>query len=151
MGEMRRRFTKEYKVEAVRLATVGDKSLAQVARELGLRSDVCASGNGTSRRRPAPRRRFRPTVARQEQRRSSAAAARGGAADAGAGLPQKAEAYFTYIPTAQDWLYLAVVLDLASRRVESWSMRENLTSVRATMYRTCETFLSRQRRTCDTF
>jgi len=40
MGEMRRRFTKEYKVEAVRLATVGDKSLAQVARELGLRPDV---------------------------------------------------------------------------------------------------------------
>jgi transposase-like protein len=32
---MRRRFTKEYKVEAVRLATVGDKSLAQ----LGLRPD----------------------------------------------------------------------------------------------------------------
>lgn len=71
MGEMRRRFTKEYKVEAVRLATVGDKSLAQVARELGLRPDVCcASGNGTSRQRPALRRRFRPTVARQEQRRS---------------------------------------------------------------------------------
>ena len=40
MGEMRRRFTKEYKIEAVRLATVGDKSLAQVARELGLRPDV---------------------------------------------------------------------------------------------------------------
>lgn len=39
-GEMRRRFTKEYEVEAVRLATVGDKSLAQVARELGLRPDV---------------------------------------------------------------------------------------------------------------
>ena len=33
MGEMRRRFTKEYKIEAVRLATLGDKSLAQVARD----------------------------------------------------------------------------------------------------------------------
>jgi putative transposase len=32
----------------------------------------------------------------------------------------------TYIPTAQGWLYLAVVLDLASRRVVGWSMRENL-------------------------
>lgn len=40
MGELRRRFTKEYKIEAVRLATVGDKSLAQVARELGVRPDV---------------------------------------------------------------------------------------------------------------
>ena len=29
---------------------------------------------------------------------------------------------FTYIQTAQGWLYLAVVLDLASRRVVGWSM-----------------------------
>lgn len=28
----------------------------------------------------------------------------------------------TYIPTAQGWLYLAVVIDLASRRVVGWSM-----------------------------
>lgn len=28
----------------------------------------------------------------------------------------------TYIPTAEGWLYLAVVLDLASRRVVGWSM-----------------------------
>jgi transposase-like protein len=70
MGEMRRRFTKEYKIEAVRLATVGDKSLAQVARELGLRPMCCESESGSSRRRPAPRRRFRATVGWQEQRRS---------------------------------------------------------------------------------
>ncbi len=30
----------------------------------------------------------------------------------------------TYIPTAQGWLYLAVVLDLASRRVVGWSMSQ---------------------------
>lgn len=30
---------------------------------------------------------------------------------------------FTYIPTREGWLYLAVVLDLGSRRVVGWSMR----------------------------
>jgi transposase InsO family protein len=32
----------------------------------------------------------------------------------------------TYVPTAQGWLYLAVVLDLFSRRVIGWAMRETL-------------------------
>ena len=33
----------------------------------------------------------------------------------------------TYIPTNEGWLYLAVVLDLFSRRVVGWSMRETMT------------------------
>jgi transposase InsO family protein len=32
----------------------------------------------------------------------------------------------TYIPTPQGWLYLATVLDLASRRVVGWAMRAQL-------------------------
>ncbi len=32
----------------------------------------------------------------------------------------------TYIPTGEGWLYLAVVLDLVSRRVVGWSMRHTL-------------------------
>jgi putative transposase len=32
----------------------------------------------------------------------------------------------TYVPTAQGFLYLAVVLDLASRRVVGWAMRQTL-------------------------
>jgi transposase InsO family protein len=32
----------------------------------------------------------------------------------------------TYVPTGEGWLYLAVVLDLASRRVIGWAMRERL-------------------------
>ena len=32
----------------------------------------------------------------------------------------------TYIPTHAGWLYLAVVLDLASRRVVGWAMRDSL-------------------------
>ena len=36
----RRRYTHEFKLEAVRLASAGDKSLSEVARELGIRSDM---------------------------------------------------------------------------------------------------------------
>jgi transposase InsO family protein len=32
----------------------------------------------------------------------------------------------TYVPTRAGWLFLAVVLDLASRRVVGWAMREHL-------------------------
>jgi transposase InsO family protein len=35
---------------------------------------------------------------------------------------------FTYIPTAEGWLYLAVVLDLYSRKVVGWSMNERMTT-----------------------
>ena len=32
----------------------------------------------------------------------------------------------TYVPTREGWLYLAVVLDLGSRRVVGWAMRETM-------------------------
>lgn len=41
---------------------------------------------------------------------------------------QKWVADFTYIDTAEGWLYLAVVLDLFSRRVVGWSMRSEMTA-----------------------
>lgn len=34
----------------------------------------------------------------------------------------------TYIPTSQGWLYLAVVIDLYSRKIVGWSMAENMTT-----------------------
>ena len=34
---------------------------------------------------------------------------------------------FTYIWTAEDWLYVAAVLDLFSRRVVGWSMSAGMT------------------------
>ena len=40
MAEKRRQFTREFKLEAVRLATSGEKKPAQVARELGVRPDL---------------------------------------------------------------------------------------------------------------
>lgn len=35
---------------------------------------------------------------------------------------------FTYIDTAEGWLYLAVVLDLFSRRIVGWSMKPEMTA-----------------------
>ena len=43
-----------------------------------------------------------------------------------AGLDRVWAGDLTYIPTAQGWLYLAVVLDLKSRRVIGWSMNETM-------------------------
>lgn len=43
-----------------------------------------------------------------------------------AGLDRVWAGDITYIPTAQGWLYLAVVLDLKSRRVIGWSMNETM-------------------------
>jgi len=40
MGRPRRSFTKEFKVEAVRLLTEGRGSVAQVARDLGIRDTM---------------------------------------------------------------------------------------------------------------
>ncbi len=40
MGEARRRFSREFKLEAVRLASAGDRSLSQVARELGIQPSL---------------------------------------------------------------------------------------------------------------
>ena len=41
---------------------------------------------------------------------------------------QKWVADFTYIWTAEGWLYAAVVLDLYSRRIVGWSMHNSMTS-----------------------
>jgi putative transposase len=35
---------------------------------------------------------------------------------------------FTYIWTAEGWLYIAAVLDLHSRRIAGWSMQDSMTS-----------------------
>jgi putative transposase len=45
---------------------------------------------------------------------------------ASAGVNQVWASDITYVPTRQGWLYLAVVLDLASRRVVGWAMHESL-------------------------
>lgn len=42
------------------------------------------------------------------------------------GVNQKWVGDITYIPTCEGWLYLAVVLDLYSRKVVGWAMEESL-------------------------
>ena len=49
----------------------------------------------------------------------------------------------TYLPTRAGWLYLAVVLDLASRRVIGWAMRHTLEGAL-----TCEALAMALRRRC---
>src|SRR5581483_8718166 len=47
--------------------------------------------------------------------------------DFGADAPgRKWAADITYVATGQGWLYLAVVLDLCSRKVVGWAMAEHL-------------------------
>jgi len=46
--------------------------------------------------------------------------------EAVAGLNQAWAGDMTYIPTAQGWLYLAVILDLKSQRVVGWSMSHSM-------------------------
>ena len=41
---------------------------------------------------------------------------------------QKWVADFTYIPTREGWLYLAVILDLYSRKAVGWSMKAEMTT-----------------------
>jgi len=41
---------------------------------------------------------------------------------------RKWAADFTYVWTAEGWLYVAVVLDLFSRRIVGWSMKAEMTA-----------------------
>ncbi len=44
------------------------------------------------------------------------------------GPNQRWVADFTYVPTAEGWLYVAVVLDLYSRRIVGWPMKPEMTA-----------------------
>jgi transposase InsO family protein len=46
--------------------------------------------------------------------------------EAVAGLNRAWAGDITYVPTAQGWLYAAVILDLKSRKVIGWSMKDSL-------------------------
>ena len=48
------------------------------------------------------------------------------------GLDRVWVADITYVPTQAGWLYLAVVLDLASRRVVGWAMKDTMQAALAT-------------------
>jgi putative transposase len=91
----------------------GEKRVARVMRDQGIRAI-------------APKR-YRVTT--QSGHREPVAPNRlgrrfGVSAQAGANAAWAAD--ITYIPTREGWLYLAVILDLASRRVVGWAVRSRL-------------------------
>jgi len=91
----------------------GKNRVARLMREAGLRAKSA--------------RRFRLTT--QSQHRVPVARnllARRFAVASHPRLHQTLAADITYIPTREGWLYLAVVLDLASRRVVGWGLRRRL-------------------------
>ena len=74
-----------------------------------------------------PRRRSRPTTTQRDPQRQPAPNLLN--QDFGSPAPdRKWVADFTYIDTAEGWLYLASVLDLFSRRVVGWAMDERMES-----------------------
>ncbi|MDO9019375.1 MAG: IS3 family transposase [Myxococcales bacterium] len=75
--------------------------------------------------RARPRRRGLPKDAGERSAIASNVLDRQFQAD---GPNQKWVADFTYIWTAEGWLYAAAVLDLYSRRIVGWSMQESMTS-----------------------
>jgi putative transposase len=92
---------------------VAKKRVARLMRADGL----------TARR---PRRRMCTTDARHTESVAPNALARRFAVDTVANLNRIWVADITYVPTREGWLFLAVVLDLASRRVVGWAMRATL-------------------------
>jgi transposase len=54
MGEKRRQYTREFKIEAVRLVDESGRSKAQIARELGIHASLLKRWKGQLEDRPAP-------------------------------------------------------------------------------------------------
>jgi putative transposase len=105
------------RVHAELLATghhVGRKRVARVMRRAGLR------GRGPTRRR------VRTTQSQHAHPVAPNHVARQFAVAACPGVDRVWVSDLTYVPTGEGWLYLAVILDLASRRVVGWAMRDTL-------------------------
>lgn len=101
------RVHQQLRAEGIRVAR---KRVARLMREHGL------SAQAQRRRvRTTDSRHSEPVAANLLERNFSAASSN-----------QKWVTDITYIPTRQGWLYLAVVLDLFSRRVVGWSMSQRI-------------------------
>ena len=109
------RIHAELQAQGVR---VGRKRVARLMRAAGLR------GRAPARRRvrTTDSRHGHPVAPNHLQRQFTPAAGTSGA-DA---LDRVWVADLTYVPTREGWLYLATVLDLASRRVVGWAMHDTL-------------------------
>ena len=92
---------------------VARKRVARLMREDGL----------VGRR---PRRRVRTTDSQHAQPVAPNVLQRRFKVDQVPGLDRVWVSDLTYVPTREGWLFLAIVLELASRRVVGWAMRETL-------------------------
>jgi putative transposase len=99
---------------------VGKKRVARLMREYGL--------VGRSR----GRRRVATTDSEHDQPIAPNLLGRQFDVNGVGGLNRVWVSDITYIPTGEGWLFLAVVLDLASRRVVGWAMRDTLHAELAT-------------------
>lgn len=104
------RVHRELRDEGIRC---GEKRVARVMRQEGIRAIT------PRRYRVTTQSGHRAPVAANHLARRFGVAAQPGVNAAWA-------ADITYIPTREGWLYLAVVLDLASRRVVGWAVRTRL-------------------------
>src|SRR5437867_4315448 len=91
----------------------GEKRVARVMRHEGIRA-------------VAPKRYRATTQSGHREPVAPNHLARRFGVGAQAGTNAVWAADITYIPTREGWLYLAVILDLASRRVVGWSVRTRL-------------------------
>ena len=112
---VRRSFTREFKVEAVRLVRDRGVSFAHASRDLGVHENVIRKWMKDFDADPGQAFPGQGHM-KPEQAELAPAPNRRWVAD------------FTYIGTLQGWLYVAVVLDLFSRRIVGWSMRAAMTA-----------------------
>ena len=91
----------------------GEKRVARVMRQEGIRAI-------------APKRYRVTTQSGHREPVAANALARQFAVEAQPGVDAVWAGDITYIPTREGWLYLAVILDLASRRVVGWAVRTRL-------------------------
>lgn len=107
--------------------TYGQQRLQQVLRQQGLR---CSRKRVARLMREAglvskTQRRFRPTLTDSNHHQPVAPNRLNRQFNAD-GPNQKWVADISYVPTAAGWLYLAIVLDLYSRRIVGWAMSDSL-------------------------
>jgi len=91
----------------------GEKRVARVMRQEGIRAI-------------APKRYRVTTQSGHREPVAANALGRRFAVDAQPAMDAVWAGDITYIPTREGWLYLAVILDLASRRVVGWAVRTRL-------------------------
>ncbi len=95
------------------LETACRNTVARAMRELGIKSRVS--------------RKFKPTTTVSDPSKKPARNVL--SQDFEANAPnQKWAADITYLPTVTGWVYLAVVIDLFSRKVVGWNMSDRLTT-----------------------